>query len=80
MAVGHLSRPVRSATYLHVGLSDVLLLGSLQILLLLRGMVVGCRTSSLAAGEQNDWNLLTIVCVIFLSTKDVFVRCTMQTS
>ena len=80
MAVGHLSRPVRSATYLHVGLSDVLLLGPLQTLLLLRGMVVGCRTSSLAAGEQNDRDLLTRMCVVFfLSSKGVFVRCTMQT-
>ena len=45
------SRPVRSAIYWHVGLSGVLLLGPVQTLLLLRGMVVGCRLSRPAACE-----------------------------
>ena len=45
------SQPVRSAIYWHVGLSGVLLLGPVQTLLLLRGMVVGCRLSPPAACE-----------------------------
>ena len=63
MAVGHLSWPVRSVTYWHVELSGMLLLGPLQTLLLLRGMVVGCRTSPPAADEQNNRDLLTRTCV-----------------